>query len=66
MGEEGAAGAKGAGFLGVERARAFLDLRERKIPTARAIRGQEGRWAETKPEPESCRDKGGVRDRAGG
>ena len=45
--------------------RAFLDLRERKIPAVRAIPGQEGRWAETKPETESCRDKGGVRDRAG-
>lgn len=56
---------KGLGSSGVERARAFLDSRERKIPTARALLGQEGRRAETKPETESRRDKGGVRDGAG-
>lgn len=49
----------------VEGERAFLDLRERKIPAVRSIPGQEGRWTETKPEAESGRDKGGVRDRAG-
>ncbi|XP_020724786.2 ephrin-B3 isoform X1 [Odocoileus virginianus] len=45
MGEEEAAGGKGAGFLGdVEGERAFLDLRERKIPAVRAIPGQELRF----------------------
>lgn len=37
----------------------------RKIPNGQAIRGQEGKQAETQPETDTARDKGGVRDRAG-
>lgn len=64
MEEEQATGAKGEAFSGWRGQEPFWML-ARKIPKARAIGGQEGKQAETQPETDTARDKGGVRDRAG-
>lgn len=58
-------GSERGGFLGVERARAFLDSRE-EDSSSLGDRRAEGAPGRTQPEPEARRHKGGVRVRAGG